>query len=69
VNGTYLTGKSTSISLSRWRERAGVAYMDVGKGREQERKLEGSSLSIAASTFPLILAFSPGRRDFQPYLV
>jgi hypothetical protein len=21
--------------------RAGVAYMDVGKGREQERKLEG----------------------------
>jgi hypothetical protein len=29
---------------------------------------EGGSLSIAASTFPLILAFSPGRRDFQPYL-
>jgi len=30
-------GRTMQEQLSR----AGVAYMDVGKGREQERKLEG----------------------------
>jgi len=30
-------------------ERAGVAYMDVGKGREQERKLEGIKTNPAAA--------------------
>jgi hypothetical protein len=34
--------------------------MDVGKGREQERKLEGGGLSIAAPQ-PLILTFSRQR--------
>ncbi|RLA15053.1 MAG: hypothetical protein DRQ59_02010, partial [Gammaproteobacteria bacterium] len=38
-----------SLSL---RERAGVAYMDVGKGREQERKLEGVSLKASPSSLP-----------------
>jgi hypothetical protein len=34
-------------------EKVGIAYMDVGKGREQERKLEGDAFRLTPHPCPL----------------
>jgi hypothetical protein len=45
-------------------EKAGIAYMDVGEGREQERKLEGL-INKGLAFLPLTLTLSrKGRGDF-----
>ena len=37
----WQVGVVKGLLLLPLREKAGIAYMDVGEGREQERKLEG----------------------------